>query len=60
MAKIEITDLNCIYGSYLFNDLDDCIQDLSEDELHLQGGFIHDPDPLVPTPDYLPKFPKPY
>jgi hypothetical protein len=41
MANIQVKDLtrSSIAGFDLFNDLESFIQDLSEPELNLQGGF---------------------
>jgi hypothetical protein len=38
MANIKVRDLTCIAGADLFSDSESFMQDLSEDELTLQGG----------------------
>lgn len=39
MPNIKLTDLNRIVGTDLFADSENFMQDLSEDELDLQGGM---------------------
>ena len=39
MPNIKLTDLNVIVGTDLFADSENFMQDLSEDELNLQGGL---------------------
>lgn len=39
MPNIKLTDLNGIVGTDLFADSENFMQDLSEDELDLQGGM---------------------
>ena len=39
MPNIKLTDLNGIVGTDLFSDSENFMQDLSEDELNLQGGI---------------------
>jgi hypothetical protein len=38
MANIKVRDLTSIAGTDLFNDSESFMQDLSDDELALQGG----------------------
>jgi hypothetical protein len=56
MAKIEVKDLtqSSIAGLDLFNDLESFIQDLSENELSLQGGKVLLQTPPVKDIDKIP------
>ncbi|WP_019499240.1 hypothetical protein [Pseudanabaena sp. PCC 6802] len=50
MANIDISELN-ISGSDLFDDTETYLQELSEEELGIQGGIIDGCiPPLLPTP----------
>ena len=40
MANIKLRDLTSVVEASLFDNLEDSIQELSEDELNLQGGFL--------------------
>jgi hypothetical protein len=53
MANITIKDLvvNNSFTTKLFSKSDSFIQDLSPDELALQGGRRHRPTPVLPPPE---------
>ena len=65
MPNIKLTDLNGIVGTDLFSDSENFMQDLSKDELNLQGGIkniemtIRDttykfkPTTILPTPPVI-------
>jgi hypothetical protein len=60
MANIKVKDLTSIAGADLFSDSENFMQDLSEDELDLQGGIkdiqmtIRDTTYRFKTPGILP------
>ena len=58
MSNIKLTDLNGIVGADLFYDSENFVQDLSDDELNLQGG-IKDIQMTIRDTTYKFKIPAP-
>ena len=61
MANITLQDLlgSNMTGASLFNDSESFMQDLSEDELNLQGGGLKRPQPTARETIFPVKYPRP-